>query len=228
MTISPDIAKFVTDLEVYYNRKLNYPLEVGEILQIIVQTGLKNEFEELIFQAKFLVRMQDVMNQISNEAEGFEKLLAEFQSGAKRAMDLLKIIVGRADTDVAQKYSDTFFAMEIESFARLINLYSDLSWIKNWQIDRKPLPYETKSSNESAIQGNTSLQTIEKQKENQLTKSLSRIQSSAMLAAILFVLFLLIDPPVTALGWILSLGIAALLAYIVIQTLFLNRNLNSH
>ncbi|MGD1045671.1 MAG: hypothetical protein ABR936_10150 [Bacteroidota bacterium] len=227
MTIRPDIAEFVADLEVFGKRKLNYPLEVGEILQIAVQTVLTNEFEELIFQAKFLVRTQDVMNQIGHEAEGFEKLSTEFQSAVKKSMDLVKMLVGRAATDVTQKYLSTFFVMETESFARLMKLYSDLSWIKNWQIDGKPLPYELQSSEKSAIQKNTNLQTMEKKQNNVSIKSLSRIQRSAVLAAILFVLIVLIDPPVTMLGWILSLGIAALLAYIVLQIVFLTRNKNS-
>jgi hypothetical protein len=182
----------------------------------------------LIFQAKFLVQTQDVMDQIGHEAKGFENLSIEFQSGVKKALHLLKILIGRDATDVAQKFSDTFFAMEPESFARLMKLFSDLSWVKNWQIDKKLMPYETKSAKGSSTHGKTNPQTIEKHKEDQSTKSISQIQRSAMLAVILLVLFLLIDPPVTVLGWILSLGIAALLAYIVIQILFLTRNPNSH
>jgi hypothetical protein len=45
--------------------------------------------------------------------------------------------------------------------------------------------------------------------------------------AILFVLFLFIDPPVTIFGWILSLGIAAFLMYIILQIYIMNRTLKS-
>ena len=228
MNIRPDIAEFVADLEVFSKRKLNYPLEVGEILQITIQTGLTNEFEELIFQTKFLVRTQDVINHIGSQAQGFEKLSMEFQSSVKKSVDLLKMLVGRTAADVMQKYSDTFFAMEAESFARLMKFYSDLSWIKNWQIDGKPLPYGTNLSKITAVQEYANQQTMGKKQNSQSTKSLSRIQRSAVLAALLFVLFLLIDPPVTVLGWILSLGIAALLVYIIIQIAFLTKSQNSH
>jgi hypothetical protein len=228
MNIRPDIAEFVVDLEVFGKRKLNYPLEVAELLQIAVQTGLISEFEELIFQAKFLTRTRDVMKQIGHEAQGFEKLSTEFHSGIEKSLNLLKMLAGRVATDVTRKYSDAFFAMETESFTRLMKLYSDLSWIKNWQIDGRPLPYEIKSSIINAAQEHVNRQTIGNNQNNKSTKSLSRIQRSAVLTAVLFVLFLLIDPPVTILGWILSLGISALLAYIVIQILFLTKNPNSH
>ena len=228
MNIRPDIVEFVVDLEVFRKRKLNYPLEVAELLQIAVQTGLISEFEELTFQAKFLTRTQNIMKQIGHETKEFEKLSTEFHSGIEKSLNLLKTLVGRVATDVIQKYSDAFFAMETESFTRLMKLYSDLSWIKNWQIDGKLLPYETKLSKINATQEHTNRQTIGNNQNNKSTKSLSRVQRSAVLTAILFILFLLIDPPVTILGWILSLGIAALLAYIVIQILFLTKNPNSH
>jgi hypothetical protein len=223
MTIRPDIAEFIAEVEVLSNRKLNYPLEVGGILQIALQTGLLNEFEELIFQAKFLTQTQNVMKQIGVEAEGFKNLSKEFVAGLNKSMDLLKMLVGRAAADVTQKYSDTFFGMETESLVRLMKLFSDLSWIKNWQIDGKPLPYQKKSRIISVTNDDKSLQAKEVQPNNQSTMLLSRIQKSALIAAILMVFFLLIDPPVTVLGWILSLGITALLAYIIIQNLYFTR-----
>ena len=222
MNVRPDIAEFVANLEVFGKRNLNYPVEIGEILQIVSQTGLTNEFEELIFQAKFLTRTQDVMRKIGYGAEGFEKLSAEFQSGLKKSMDFLKILVGRSSVDVIRKYSDTYFAMDAEGFLRLMKLYSDLSWIKNWQIDGRPLPYGRESLITNVHQDPVDRQIKEKQL-NQSVKSLARIQKSAMLGAILFVVFLLVDPPVTILGWIISLWISALLVYIVIQTVFYQR-----
>lgn len=228
LNIRRDIAEFVSGLELLSKRKMNYPLEVGEILQIAIQTGLTREFEELIFLAKFLVRTQDVMKQIGPQAEGFEKLSMEFNSSIQKSMDLLKIIAGRAPADVLVEYSETFFAMNTESFGRLMMLYSDLSWVKNWQIDGNPLPYEPVTSKKSAAQIKPVQQTIDHKQNIQLAKSLSLIQRSTILAGILFLLFLFLDPPVTILGWVLSLWIAVLLAYIVMQIVMITRNQNSH
>jgi hypothetical protein len=121
-------------------------VEVGELLQIIVQTGLVNEFEELIFQAKFLVRTQEIMRRIGPGAEGFQKLYTAFQSGMKKSIDILKILISGATAEFAQKFVETFLTMKNESIDRLTNLFTDLSWVKNWQIDGKPLPHEKKIS----------------------------------------------------------------------------------
>jgi hypothetical protein len=228
MTLRPDITEFVADLEVFCKRKLNYPLEVGEILQLTVQTGLINEFEELIFQAKFLVRTQEVMNQFGREMAGFEKLSTEFRTSIGRLKDLLKKLIERAEGDALPKYSDIFFSMETESVARLMKFCSDLSWIKNWQIDGKPLPYENTSSKKYRTPDTPARQRGEPPKNNPSTKSLSRIQKAAVLAALLLVVFIFIDPPVTTIGWVLTLWIAVILAYIVLQIVLLTRNQNFH
>jgi hypothetical protein len=56
------------------------------------------------------------------------------------------------------------------------------------------------------------------------TEPLVRIQKSVLSIAVLFFLFLFIDSPVTVIGWILLLGIAAFLAYIIIQIHAIKRN----
>jgi hypothetical protein len=223
-----DIAEFAANLEEFSKRKLNNPLEITELLQMVHQSGLTHEFENLIFLAKFLVRTQEVMKQIGPEAEGYEKLSLEFNSSVQESMDMLKFIIGKVPEDTAREYSERFLTMNTDSFSRLMKLYADLSWIKNWQIDGNPLPYETNLSKTIAVQENTNRQTLEKIQHTPSEKSLSLVQRSAVLTGILFVLFLLLDPPVTILGWVLSLWIAALLVYIVIQMLLITGNKNSH
>jgi hypothetical protein len=219
MDVLPDMKDFIDELEIYAQRKLNYPVEVGELLQIVMQAKLINEFEGLIFQAKFLLRTQEIMKRIGPGMDGFEKLSTEFQSSMKKSIDFLNLLVERAPSDVARKLTDTFIVTETDSLNRFMKLLSDLSWIKNWQVDGKPLPYETKSdvrlSLQNIVEGN-----VHGEKINLI---LVQIQKSALLCAILFLLFLLIDSPVTIFGWILSLGIEAFLVYIILQIYSIQR-----
>jgi len=219
MDVRPDMKNFIDELEIYAKRKLNYPVEVGELLQIVMQTGSVSEFEGLIFQAKFLVRTQEIMKRISPGMDGFEKLSTEFQSSVKNSIDFLNMLVERAPSEVARKLIDTFIIMETDSVNRLMKLFSDLSYIKNWQVDGKPLPYETKSNITLVVQDIAERMGG----EEKIILSLVQIQKSALLCAILFLLFLLIDSPVTIFGWILSLGIEAFLVYIIIQIYSIHR-----
>ena len=219
MNVRLEMKDFIDELEIYAKRKLNYPVEVGELLQIVMQAGLVGEFEGLIVQAKFLVRTQEIMKRIGPGMDRFEKLSTEFQSSVKKSIESLNMIVERAPSDVARKLTDTFIIMETDSFSRFMKLLSDLRWIKNWQVDGKLLPYEMKSAEQINVQ-NIMKRNIQGEKINLI---LIQIQKSALLCAILFLLFLLIDSPVTIFGWILSLGIEAFLVYIILQIYSIHR-----
>jgi len=208
------IKSFIEELEVFAEQKLNYPAEIGELLQIVMDTGMTKEFDDLIFQAKFLVRTREIMKRIGPGTDGFEKLSSEFQSSIKDADSIFNMIVDRTPLSSARKLTNTFNIAETESFNRLMKLFFDLSWIKNWQIDGKSLPYET---NFTAKSGHHTKADEEK------SEPLIRIQKSAFSIAILFILLLFIDPPVTVIGWILSLGIAVFLVYIIVQVVVLKR-----
>ncbi len=124
-------------------KKLIYPQEVEEILQNIIQSDSKNEFEELIFQAKFLVRTKELIYRIGPKSEGYQKLQAEFQSGMKKAVSVLKKIIAGYNGQSADRFSEKFLVTDINGMNRLLELFEDFSCIKNWQIDGKPLPYDT-------------------------------------------------------------------------------------
>lgn len=226
MKLDPHIQEFIHQLEAYRGGKLNYPVEVGELLGIVIQTRTENDFEELIFQAKFLVKAQDVMKRIGPSAEGYDKLSTEFQSGIKNAVNRLKVIIDKATDESKQKYFNTYFSMETDSYNRLLKLFSDLSWMKNWQVDRRPLPYETRAFSELYTQKNVESQSIKHKVKATLNNPLSRVERSAMLSVILLIFLVIIDRPVTTLGWILLVGIELSLVYIVLQVHMVNRTRN--
>jgi hypothetical protein len=219
MTIRPDIKVFLAQMERDARRTLNCPAEVGELLQIVVQTGLSDDFDELIFQAKFLVRSREVMSRIGSGADGFEKLSTEFQSSMKKSVDALKNLIRRAPEDVAQKFNESFLARNTKSLENLMDLFSDLQSVKNLQNDGIALPYEDPGTHSRTLS--------EKETKEGRKELLPRMQKSAGLAAVLFLFLVLLDPPVTTLGWILSLGIMGLLTYIVLQAYLLTRHSKS-
>ncbi len=95
MSDSLKIKNFIEELEVFAEQKLNYPAEIGELLQIVIDTGMTKEFNDLIFKAKFLVRTREIMKRIGPGMDGFEKLSSEFQSGVKEADSIFNMVVER-------------------------------------------------------------------------------------------------------------------------------------
>jgi hypothetical protein len=213
MVIRPDIEEFVAQVEIYAQRKLNYPTEVGELLHLSVQKGQTDKLEELFFQVKFLVRTQEIMKRIGPSAQEFVKVSNEFQLNFKSAVTCLQDLVRRSE--IQEEYERKFLSFETESFGSCMKFFADLSVIKNWLIDGNPLPYQKKADVHEKKQ--------EKQHEGKGSNPFVRIQQSACLGSLFVLLLLCIDPPVTILGWCLSLGIAVFLMYIILQTYLIQR-----
>ncbi|MEK6565960.1 MAG: hypothetical protein AABZ41_04560, partial [Bacteroidota bacterium] len=98
-------------------------------------------FNDAIFHAKFVVKSQDVMKRIGPTGEGYDKLSTEFSASVEKASALLKTLVKEAPDEVKQQFVRMFFSMDQDSLSRLMRLFADLSWVKNWQVDGRPLPY---------------------------------------------------------------------------------------
>lgn len=215
MAQADTINEFVRQLEAYGSGNLNYPLELGELLRIVDRTGMTNDFDELIFQAKFLVKSQEIMQRIGPGTEGFERFSTEFQTSVKNAMARLKLLVDRAPQDIPRHHFNGFLSAEESSIESFLRLASDLRWIKNWQLDGMPLPYDRQGQARPEATGELKPKNAGEEETNE--KTLVRVRNSGALAAILVVLLMLIDPPATTLGWTLSIVIVLLLAYIVLQ-----------
>ena len=214
MDNTTDIKNFVKELEVYSKPKLLHPSEIAELLQAVSDSGAEKELEELIFQAKFISRTREIINRVGPDADGYDKLSLEFQSGIKKAVSTLDSILKKSSDRHALKIKSLTDSEDTEKLNYLMDLFHDLSWIKNWQIDGMPLPYDA---------GLKKMQSLEQEPGREGRLLISRIRESALLAAVFFILLVFIDPPVTIIGWILLLGIAVFLVYIIIQTFILSK-----
>jgi hypothetical protein len=215
MAQSESIKEFIRQVETYAGRKFNYPAEVGELLQVVDQTGSANDFEELIFQAKFLAKSREVMQRIGPATEGIERLSAEFQTSVKIAADRLKLLVEKDPRITPRQHFNEFLSVESSGIDPFLKLASDLRWIKNWEVDGMPLPYGRHEHPSSARVDRGGSEP--KNRREQEMKSLARVRNCGALAAILLIVTVVIDPPVTTLGWTFSIVIVVLLAYIVLQ-----------
>ncbi len=222
MIINPMIDEFILRLENSTKQGLNFPLEIKIMLQIVFQTGLTNEFEELIFTSKFVIKTHELINRVGCEAEGYEKLSNEFKSAIEKTKILVKTIVDRGEDDIIENFNKKFLKQNQQLSNDILKLCKDLSVIKNWKLDGNILPYEPSYKLIGDLQGDNEVSS-KKLDITFLKDVYRRLKLSAILTTLLFLLFLLLDTPVTAIGWLLALGILGLLMYIVLQIIFLTR-----
>jgi hypothetical protein len=140
MTIRPETTEFIAELEDHSGRKMSYPTEVARLLDGARRSNVLNEFEDLIFQAKFSTRTFGIMKRIGADGEGYGKLTAEFRSSVERASTLLKELVKGYPEEDGQQFHATFLAIDQDSLSKLMDLMQDLTLVKNWIVDGNPLP----------------------------------------------------------------------------------------
>lgn len=216
MIVSPEILKFVEKLEAYAGQKMHYPVELGVLLQCAAASGRTQELNELCFQAKFLVRTNEIIKRIGPGGEGYEKLVSEFQLSAQKINKTIQELMKNIPEEDIARFKNIFNDTQGEGVQYFINFMIDVSWLKNWQVDGNLMPFEKNN----AVQENSKR---EEGGGERTIRSLAQIQRSASMSVVLLIVYLVVDSPVTFLGWLLSLGIAAFLLYIIFEIYYLSR-----
>ncbi len=139
-SIRHETAQFVRELELYSSKKLHHPDEVATLIDLARAQNLIDVLEDAAFHAKFLTKALAVMQRIGAEGEGYPQLAAEFQASLEKASTLLKTLVKESPEDTKQHFVQTFFSLRQESFTELLDLMQDLTVVKNWRVDGRPLP----------------------------------------------------------------------------------------
>jgi hypothetical protein len=77
------------------------------------------------------------MKRIGPNGEGYDKLQSEFNDNIERITLHLKEFAADLAGEVQQQFTQKYFQMNHISMSHLLNLLSDLTWVKNWQIENR-------------------------------------------------------------------------------------------
>jgi len=137
MKISPTTSTLLHTLEEFSGNKLTRLEDLGILLELGATDNLQQTLDELSFTAKFLAKTAAIMKRIGREGDGYIKLSEQFSKNMEKARQLLRTIFSRAPTEIGEQLTSTYLAVTPESLQNLLELYYDLSWYKNWQIDNR-------------------------------------------------------------------------------------------
>ncbi len=205
MDAHPDSQQFAEQLRAFASGRLNYPRDIAVLVDLSWKQNMGQVFRDVIFHAKFAVKTKEVMARIGRDGQGYDKLSGEFQNSVEKTTTLLKTILKEAPADIKERFVNSFFSLDQESFANLAKLLEDLCWVKNWEVDGNSLPLNDDQT--PAISG-----------RNPSREAVSWIRKSSVLGLVLILLLLIADPPVTSLGWGIAIVVALLLLVIVLSS----------
>ncbi|MBI5464868.1 MAG: hypothetical protein HY966_07960 [Ignavibacteriales bacterium] len=212
MNISRTTEEFLDTLERHAGRKLEFRADIAELIQWTGESMKSQLLDEAVFQAKFLVKTQEVMRRIGSGAVGFDKLSAEFAASLEKTLELLRTLVKDAPSEWHGGFEKRFLTMNQESVSDVLKLCSDLSAIKNWQLDDKPMPY---------AKGLVERQSTPSDSAGDLRFA----RSAAVLSLLILAAYASIEQPLTIAGWALAIVLAVLIASVIY---FVSHSIHHH
>jgi hypothetical protein len=139
MEISHNTRDFVQQIDELSNHRLANWDYVAALVELAQTTDQRTRLEQIAFLAKFLSNTHAILRRSNSDIEGYQKLSSEFQVNLEKVVGELKSLIEQAPAAVKASFSSKFLMLTGESFENLLSLLYDLSWIKNWYIDRKSL-----------------------------------------------------------------------------------------
>ena len=98
---------------------------------------MQEQLNDLAFSSKFITKSFDLMQRIGKDGNGYEKLSQEFSSQIQKAQDLLKQFLDHTDAMTNAHFTGNYLEMNTLTMQNLMQLFHDLGWYKNYQIDQR-------------------------------------------------------------------------------------------
>jgi hypothetical protein len=133
--ISPPVSAFLGILDQMSRATIGRRDDLGALLEAAYRGGREQDLDALAFTGKFCVRAFGIMKRIGPGGEGYDRLAAEFSGSIDNARRLLVSLLAAAPEETRMAFTGRYLSMAADGIGNLMALLSDLSWVKNWQID---------------------------------------------------------------------------------------------
>jgi len=137
MEISQTTISLVDELETHSEKRLSYKRELCILVELAHRHQRIPMLEQLSFFAKFTHKAFGILQRTGKESEGHDRLTAEFEDGIRKTKAFLNDLLIEAAIEIQRQFATEFLTLTPTAFQNLLTLCYDLSWYKNFQIDRR-------------------------------------------------------------------------------------------
>jgi len=137
MTIRPETDRLLEDVERLAERKFRHRSEVAWLVELASARQKQAVMEEIVFLSKFVTKADEVLRREGGSSEQTAKLSNEFEQNVKKISILLRSLVADSANEERTTFGNQFLSLTHEGMRNLLSLMKELSWFKNYAIDRK-------------------------------------------------------------------------------------------
>ncbi len=136
MDLSSTTASLLATLDKLSHNTLGRRTDLGVLIELATLERQQDTLDELSFTAKFLHRSLGIMRRIGKDGNGYDKLESEFKGNLQKASTLVGTLIRNAPEETRQHFTSTYLGLTPGALENFMMLLHDLSWYKNWLIDR--------------------------------------------------------------------------------------------
>jgi len=136
MEIRSEVSRFIDSVDSFAQNRLTNKDDLAILVQLSQDQSKEQLLDDLTFHAKYVHRLYGIMQRTTPESDVYPKLSAEFTDGVEKVSSLMRTLVKEAPEEIKEKFKQLYFSMTHEGLQNLLNVAYDLSWIKNWNIDK--------------------------------------------------------------------------------------------
>ncbi len=140
MQMSASTLAALSALDEFSGHRLTCKDDLGLLMELARDVERRHLLDDLSFTAKFLSRSHGIMKRIGPDGEGYERLASEFSLNMEKAVSALRRLLDGSPQEVSAPFVSRYLAMTHDGLQNFLALCYDLSWYKNWLIDRTSPP----------------------------------------------------------------------------------------
>lgn len=137
MTLSRTTKELLETINTTSGGTLRRSMDLGVLIEIAHQHAMQSTLDDLAFAGKFLTKSFELMKRIGKGGEGYDTLEREFSAQTEKSRAMMTSIVAKADVVTVSHFTATYLAMDTVAMQNLMQLFHDLGWYKNYQIDHR-------------------------------------------------------------------------------------------
>jgi len=134
--IRPETLTYLDTVEQFAHRTFQLRDDIAALMELAESRKMSRVFDDILFLAKFVSNARTVISRVGLESEETQKLASELKEQLERTTTLLRTIVKEAPEDLKLNFTTTYLTLGHENMANLFALLYELSWIKNYVLDR--------------------------------------------------------------------------------------------
>ena len=125
---------FLTGVEEYTGSLLQKKEDIKKIIELVVAEKKEEEFEKLVFTAKYISGMMRVLKNAPGipEVSSIDHVRKDLNENMKKGIEQLKEIISSGSESVGDYFNKMYFNLSTQNFSNITQLFSDLESVKKY------------------------------------------------------------------------------------------------